>query len=179
MILGISVTAVQKNIEYLKTIGCIESNKSGYWKVKDWLFGNSMEKCKYRRQVAIFEWIHIAYRIYEKDISTSSFSNKVVTFYLLHCQPHRSTKEVDFITLAVFGTCFLRQNYACGDYPHCSVERTSKTAKKGWKSRVLTDSKRSRLFFLCLKSARILPKAKKTAFTSMGKHIYTPNVLYR
>lgn len=35
MILGISVTAVQKNIEYLKTIGCIESNKSGYWKVKD------------------------------------------------------------------------------------------------------------------------------------------------
>lgn len=38
VILGISVTAVQKNIEYLKTIGCIErigSNKSGYWKVKD------------------------------------------------------------------------------------------------------------------------------------------------
>lgn len=37
-ILGISVTAVQKNIEYLKTVGCIErvgSNKSGYWKIKD------------------------------------------------------------------------------------------------------------------------------------------------
>ena len=32
-----------------------------------------------------------------------------------------------------------------------------------------TDSKRSRLFFLC----------RKSAFTSMGKHIYTPNVLYR
>lgn len=32
-----------------------------------------------------------------------------------------------------------------------------------------TDSKRSRLFFLC----------RKLAFTSMGKHIYTPNVLYR
>ena len=38
VIRGISVTAVQKNIEYLKIIGCIErigSNKSGYWKVKD------------------------------------------------------------------------------------------------------------------------------------------------
>lgn len=38
VILGISVTAVQKNIEYLKTVGRIErigSNKSGYWKVKD------------------------------------------------------------------------------------------------------------------------------------------------
>ena len=37
-IVEISVTAVQKNIEYLKTVGCIErieSNKSGYWKVKD------------------------------------------------------------------------------------------------------------------------------------------------
>lgn len=32
-----------------------------------------------------------------------------------------------------------------------------------------TDSKRLRLFFLC----------RKLAFTSMGKHIYTPNVLYR
>lgn len=32
-----------------------------------------------------------------------------------------------------------------------------------------TDSKRPRLFFLC----------RKLAFTSMGKHIYTPNVLYR
>ena len=37
-ILGISTTAVEKNIRYLKDNGCIErigSNKSGYWKVKD------------------------------------------------------------------------------------------------------------------------------------------------
>ncbi len=38
MILGISITAVQKNIVYLKNIGYIErigSNKSGYWEVKN------------------------------------------------------------------------------------------------------------------------------------------------
>ena len=38
MILKISVTAVQKNLKYLKNAGCIErigSNKSGYWKVTD------------------------------------------------------------------------------------------------------------------------------------------------
>lgn len=37
-VLGISTTAVEKNIRYLKDNGCIErigSNKSGYWKVKD------------------------------------------------------------------------------------------------------------------------------------------------
>ncbi|HAS55875.1 MAG TPA: transcriptional regulator [Firmicutes bacterium] len=37
-ILGISTTAVEKNIRYLKDNGCIErigSNKSGYWKVKE------------------------------------------------------------------------------------------------------------------------------------------------
>lgn len=40
-----------------------------------------------------------------------------------------------------------------------------------------TDSKRSRLFaenWLVFSRKR-----RKTAFTSMGKHIYTPNVLYR
>lgn len=53
VIRGISVTAVQKNIEYLKTVGYIErigSNKSGYWKVKDLLLGNSIEKGKYRHR---------------------------------------------------------------------------------------------------------------------------------
>lgn len=38
VILGINVTAVQNNIEYLRSAGCIErtrSNESGYWKVKD------------------------------------------------------------------------------------------------------------------------------------------------
>lgn len=33
--------------------------------------------------------------------------------------------------------------------------------------------------FLCRKLACILSKTKKNGFTSMGKHIYTPNVLYR
>lgn len=36
-ILGISITAVQNNIEYLRSAGCVErigSNESGYWKVK-------------------------------------------------------------------------------------------------------------------------------------------------
>ena len=38
VILGVSITAVQNNIEYLRPAGCVErigSNKSGYWKVKD------------------------------------------------------------------------------------------------------------------------------------------------
>ena len=51
-----------------------------------------------------FYCIHIAYRICEKDKPASSLSNKVVAFHPLHCQSYRSTKEVDFITLAVFGT---------------------------------------------------------------------------
>lgn len=42
----------------------------------------------------------------KKNISTPSSSNKVDTFYLLHCQSHSSTKEVDFIALAVFVTFF-------------------------------------------------------------------------
>ena len=38
VILGVSVTAVQNNIEYLRAAGRIErigSNKAGYWIVKD------------------------------------------------------------------------------------------------------------------------------------------------
>ncbi len=38
VILGLSITAVQNNIEYLRFAGCIErigSSKAGYWKVKD------------------------------------------------------------------------------------------------------------------------------------------------
>lgn len=38
VILGISITAVQNNIEYLRPAGRIErigSNKAGYWIVKD------------------------------------------------------------------------------------------------------------------------------------------------
>lgn len=42
-----------------------------------------------------------------------------------------------------------------------------------------TDSKRSRLFFFAENRLVFSRKRRKTASTSMGKHIYTPNVLYR
>lgn len=115
VIRGISVTAVQKNIEYLKIIGCIKriEQNQGIGKSRIDRMQILWRKANVFFRLRRFERIHIAYRIYEKNISISPFSNKVVTFYLLHCQPHRSTKEVDFITLVVFGTCFLRQNYSC------------------------------------------------------------------
>lgn len=38
----------------------------------------------------------------KKDISTSSFSSKIVTFHLLHCQSHRSTNELRLYLKCVF-----------------------------------------------------------------------------
>lgn len=116
VIRGISVTAVQKTSSILRSSDISKESgrtnqdigKSRIDRVQIW-----WRKANVFFRLRRFERIHIAYRIYEKNISISSFPNKVVTFYLLHCQPHRSTKEVDFITLVVFGTCFLRQNYSC------------------------------------------------------------------
>lgn len=82
--------------------------EKGIGKLKIDCFKNECRKESIIGIAAIF-WnvICIGCLNHEKDISTSSFSNKVVAFYLLHCQPNRSTKEVDFITLVAFVT-FLR-----------------------------------------------------------------------
>lgn len=81
--------------------------EKGIGKLKIDCFKNECRKESIIGIAAIF-WnvICIGYLNYEKDISTSYFFNEVVAFYLLHCQPNRSTKEVDFITLVVFVAFF-------------------------------------------------------------------------